>query len=82
MATIREILNSSPSLADLIRCFEIVKDNGDVALIKFDGARTENWYTVLITFPPGGEREMIRADESCLEMALRKVLLAYIDYMH
>ena len=57
----------------------MVKDNGDVALIKFDGVRTENWYTVLITFSPGKKREIIRADGGNLEMALKKVLLAYAD---
>lgn len=80
MDRIRRILEESiPSLTELINCFEIVKENGDIAVVKFDGARSENWYTVFITFPISKNREMIRADEDHLETALIKVLTKYIE---
>jgi len=57
---------------------ELVKEKGNVVVIKFDGARTEKQYTVFITFP-FGEREIVRADEPTLKSALLKVLTAYIE---
>jgi len=80
MDRIRRILEEpTPSLTELINCFEIVKENGDIAVIKFDGARLEKWYTVFITFPISKDKEIIRADEDHLENALIKVLTKYIE---
>lgn len=79
MDAIEKILEKdTPSLAELIHCFEAVKEKGDIALIKFDGERTEKHYTVLITFPVSKKKEMIRADEDSLEIALIKVLKKYV----
>jgi len=79
MNYIKEIIEKDNStLEELINCFELVKENGDIAIIKFDGERKENVYTVFISFPPIKEREMIRADESNLRKALLKVLAVYI----
>lgn len=79
MERIRKVLEkSTPSLTELINCLEIVKENGDVAVIKFDGERLEKCYTVFITFPISKNREMIRTDELHLETALIKVLTKYI----
>lgn len=69
----------SPSLTELIHCFESVKGNGDVGVIKFDGERIENGYTVFISFSSSKKREMIRADEHQLERALIKVLTKYVE---
>lgn len=78
MNTINEILKKeNPSIEDLIKCFEIVKENGDIAVIKFDGERLENQYTVFISFPIIKKREMIRSDESNLTKAMFKVLKEY-----
>lgn len=68
-----------PSLTELINCFETVKENGDVGVIKFDGEREEKGYTVFITFSSSKKREMIRADEDQLEKALIKVLNKYVE---
>jgi hypothetical protein len=70
MKEIRDIVHKdNPSLEELIRCFEIVKDNGGVAIIKFDGQRSENWYTTLISLPSKG-LDMLRADEGDLKIAI------------
>lgn len=76
---IKEIIEKKDASYDeLIGCFEKVKANGDVAVIKLDGERDKNWYTILILFP-GKKREMIRADESDLKKALKKVLTKYLS---
>lgn len=78
MKFIKEIIEKqNPSLEELISCFEKIKLNGDVAVIKFDGERESNEYTVFVSFPKG-KREMIRADESNLKVALLKVLTKYV----
>ncbi|SHG93431.1 hypothetical protein SAMN04488522_108279 [Pedobacter caeni] len=66
-------------MEELLNCFEQVKNKGDIALIKFDGQRNEDEYTVLIAFPEIKKREMIRADESSLRIALIKVLTEYVE---
>jgi len=66
------------SVEDLIFCAEIVRGNGDVFLIKFDGARDKNQYTTVITFP-SGMAEMIRADEASLNTAFMKILREYVE---
>jgi len=78
MNFINEILKKeNPSIEDLISCFEVVRKNGDIAMIKFDGERIEDQYTVFISFPPIKKREMIRSDENNLTIALLKVLKEY-----
>jgi hypothetical protein len=78
MKFIEEIIEKqNPSLEELINCFEKIKSNGEVAVIKFDGERESDEYTVFVSFPKD-EREMIRADESDLKCALLKVLTKYV----
>ncbi|WP_342333048.1 hypothetical protein [Pedobacter sp. FW305-3-2-15-E-R2A2] len=80
MSFIREIIQKQDcSIEELISCFEQVKKNGDIAVIKFDGERTVNEYTIFITFPLIKKREMIRADVSDLKKGLIKVLIRYIE---
>lgn len=74
--TVVEKQNSS--LDELIECFEQIKTNGEVAVIKFDGERKRDGYTVFISFP-NNKREMIRADDSDLKRALIIVLTKYIE---
>ena len=75
---IKKVLEqSSYSIEELIQCFETVKENGNVAVIKFDGERTTNQYTVFISFP-STERQIIRSERSTLKEALENVLRAYI----
>ena len=79
MDFIRKIVeNKDPSFEELINCFEKVKAYGDVAVIKLDGGRDKDGYTVFVSFP-NNKREMIRADESNLKKALIKVLLKYLE---
>ncbi|MBV4357147.1 hypothetical protein [Pinibacter aurantiacus] len=79
MDYIKEIINKPDySLEEIIGCFEKVKENGDVAVIKFDGERGENSYTVFVSFPTK-KRDMLRADENDLKTALLKVLSKYIE---
>lgn len=79
MNYIKKVLEKdNVSIEELISCFEMVKQNGDVVVIKFDGERKENYYTVFITFPLAKKKEMIRADENNLQMALMKTLSEYI----
>lgn len=66
------------SIEDLINCFEVIKDNGDVAVIKFDGQRSENKYTIFIIFSQDPTKEMIRIDDSDLKNGLISVLKRYI----
>lgn len=66
------------SFDDLIDCFERIKTNGDIAVIKFDGERNSHGYTVFVSFP-NSKKEMIRADEGDLKKALIKVLSKYIE---
>jgi hypothetical protein len=73
----KTIEKQNPSFEELIDCLEKVKENKNVAVVKFDGERERDWYTILILFPNGG-REMIREDGSDLKSALIKVLSRYI----
>jgi hypothetical protein len=78
MSNIRNIVNgSNASLEDLIYCFDIIRQNGDVAIIKFDGERVSNPYTVFITFHTTKNRAMIRVDGSDLKVSLVEVLSKY-----
>lgn len=80
MKNILETLKKqSPSIEELINCFKQVRKNGDVAVIKLDGERSSNEYTVFISFPLAKKKEMIRADESDLEAAMIKVLTKYVE---
>ena len=78
MKEIKMILkNEQSSLEELLLCFEQVKNSGDVAVIKFDGERKENQYTVFISFSFDKGRSMIRADGDNLREVLVKVLNDY-----
>lgn len=70
---------TNPSIADLIKCIDLVKAHGNVVALKLDGLRAENQYTAFITFPPDQGREMIRADDNSIELALLRVLKSYVD---
>lgn len=79
MNFIKEIIEKeNSSFEELIDCFEKIKVNGEVIVIKLDGEREIDNYTVFISFP-NNKREMIRADENNLKKALVKVLAKYIE---
>ena len=80
MVEIKNILEKqSASFDDLLYCFEQVKENGDVAVIKLDGERSKNQYTVFISFPQDENKPMIRADSDDLKEALLSVLNHYVN---
>lgn len=79
MNKIKAILEKTePTIQELISCFEVIKENGNVAVIKFDGERTHNWYTVFLTFP-NNQHQIIREDKDNLRDALIAVLSAYLE---
>jgi ribosomal protein L36 len=71
------LLKENPSLEELLWCCEQVRRNGDVMVIKLDGAREKDWYTVFISFPIETGKEMIRADKHDLKTALVNTLSRY-----
>ncbi|MFD2522931.1 hypothetical protein [Emticicia soli] len=76
MNSIKEILKKENlSFDDLINCFEMVKESGQIALIKFDGARLKDYYTVLIL----NAKNTIRLEGSDLKKGLIEVLIRYAD---
>jgi len=78
MEYIKEVLGGREQTIDnLIACVQKIKEKGNVIVIKFDGERLENGYTIFITFP-NNEREMIRTDQSDLKIALIEILKQYL----
>ncbi|MCE3074659.1 hypothetical protein [Chryseobacterium gwangjuense] len=77
MNYIEQVLNEDFALEDLLMCFETIKENGDVAIIKFDGKRDNNPYTLLISFS-NGKRPMLRIDSNNLKEAMQNILKQYI----
>jgi len=78
MDYIKQVLSKDYNLEDLLMCFEAVKKNGDVAIIKFDGEREDDPYTLLISFPTS-KREMLRIDGDDLKEAMVNILTQYIN---
>jgi REP element-mobilizing transposase RayT len=78
MNYIKQILDKDSNVEELIMCFEKIKENKDVAIIKFDGERQNNFYTIMITFP-NNRREMLRIDGNDLKEAMRNILTQYIN---
>ncbi|HEY8937497.1 MAG TPA: hypothetical protein VIM65_19865 [Cyclobacteriaceae bacterium] len=75
---IKKVLNKeNQSLEDLINCLETIKNIGHVAVIKFDGERVQNLYTVFITLSDK-KGKMIRVDGDNLKDSLIKSLKEYI----
>ncbi len=79
MKKIAEVLEQEIlTIEDLINCFEQVKNDGNVAAIKFDGQRSSNKYTVFISFPTDTKRNTIRTDQDDLKSGLITVLRQYV----
>lgn len=77
MNEIKQALSKDADLEDLLMCFETVKENGDVAVIKWDGGRESDPYTLFISFPDG-KRPMLRIDSNNLKEAMQNILRQYI----
>jgi hypothetical protein len=80
MNDINQVLQKEdPSLEELLHCFETIKDNGDLGMIKFDGMRKDNHYTVWVGFPMETGKESFRLDGSDLKKTIMKVLARYLE---
>lgn len=80
MKYIADVLKKdNPSFEDYINCFEQVKADGSVAVIKFDGEREANHYTVFISFPTESTRTTLRIDHDDLKQAMTIVLERYLS---
>lgn len=78
MDYIKQILQKDSNLEELIMCFEQIKKNRDIAIIKFDGEREHNPYTLMITFS-NNHRDMLRIDSNNLKEAMKNILNQYIN---
>jgi hypothetical protein len=67
----------NPSMEELINCFEEVRKNGDVVVMKFDGERASDQYTIFITFSQK-KKDMIRFDGDNLQSTILSVLGEYV----
>ena len=79
MEKIKNILLENPSMTDLIDCLDLVRKNGDVVVVKFDGEREQDFYTLFITFSQTKNKSMIRIDHSNLRDAILELLKRYIN---
>jgi len=70
----------SMSSSQMLLCIEEVRETGNVFILKVDGERSENHYTVMITFP-NSVYETIRCDDAELFAAVRSVLNDYYSVM-
>ncbi|SHM01897.1 hypothetical protein [Chryseobacterium polytrichastri] len=79
MEKIKNILLENPSMTDLIDCLDLVRKNGDIVVVKFDGEREQDFYTLFITFSLTKNKSMIRIDHSNLRDAILELLKRYIN---
>lgn len=77
MDYIKQILSKDSNLEELLMCFEVIKDNKDVAVIKFDGERVNNSYTLMVMFS-NQSRQMLRIDSNNLKEGMQNILKEYI----
>ena len=78
MDYIKQVISKDSSLEELLMCFEAIKENRDVAIIKFDGEREYDHYTLLISFP-NKKRDMLRVDSNNLKEGMQNILKEYIS---
>ncbi len=62
--------------SDLPKYMEIIRKNGDVFILKVDGERESNFFTLVITFA-NQEFDSLRLDHSDLEEGINLVLEEY-----
>ncbi len=71
-----------PTIQNLLECVELIKNRGDVVVIKLDGQRDESQYTVFITSSSFKDDEIIRAGRKSLKEALHDVIKSYVEYFN
>ena len=72
----KNIINKNLNIVELLEYAEYIKSNGDIFIIKMDGERTSNEYTILI-MSALKKFETIRSDDSSLENAMLKSFKIY-----
>lgn len=78
MSIIKSVIEAlEPSYEQRMLCLEEIREDGNVVVVKLDGARKEDHYTVFVSFPKEPHGEIFRADESDLKAAIVKVLREY-----
>lgn len=68
---------SQISMLEVIECFDLVRKRGDVFVVKVDGERDSDQYTVFIN-RIGKEPAMLRADGDNLEGLVLDVTKKYL----
>ncbi|WP_333662016.1 hypothetical protein [Chishuiella changwenlii] len=76
---IKKILEKNVSIEELILCLEKIKENGDSVIIKFDGDRLVDYYTIMIIFS-NNNKEMIRVDGKDFKINLTEALKKYLEH--
>jgi len=76
MEEIKELINSNEEFSDsqILAVFNIIGQTGDVIILKNDGLRDNNKFTVVISH----SGESIRYDDSNLSNAVKKALQDYV----
>lgn len=79
MDELKELLYTNHQFDDLqiMLVFKKIGEIGDIILFKYDGLRTDNHFTVVIT-SPSEKFESIRFDANDLSSAVIKALTKYI----
>ncbi len=78
--TIQNLLQKDDiTIQELLECVEEIKEQGNTVVVKLDGGRQSNQYTIFITFPVQQNKKMIRADTSTLISGLKAVLRLYVE---
>lgn len=79
---INELINKTDlSSGDIIEAISIVGENRDIIIVKNDGIRDDNRYSVIIISSKKPEQSF-RCDHNSLEVAMKKVLQEYITENH
>lgn len=71
------ISKPDPPIEELIECCEMIKDQGWIVVIKFDGARASDQYTTFISLPSGPLESMVRSDGSDLKTCLLTMITRF-----
>lgn len=76
---LREIINnvSSVNINDI---FHLFKKSDDILILKYDGERGENIYTIIL-IGNNGRFDTIRYEGDDLDEGLRTVLLVYLEHI-
>jgi len=75
---IKELINKQNlSPEDILNLISFVGENKDIIIVKNDGIRDSNQYSVIIISSKNSEKSF-RCDHSLLQEAIKKVLSEYI----